>query len=80
MTDTAMQSKGLSKPMRAALRELAKHHETERYGVVESFNYPTPGTLRALQKRGLIECDRFYACKDVRFTPAGRTALEKQEF
>jgi len=64
----------LSQPMIDALRRIGKEADPTT-GVVERMHGVTPGTLRGMERRGLIQCDRFYATDAVSLTDAGRAAL-----
>lgn len=66
----------LSKPMLDALREIKRQTDPET-GIARRLWCVTPGTLRALERRGLIRCSAMYATDDVRMTDAGRAAAAK---
>lgn len=59
--------------MLSALRQIEK--ESSLTGAVRDLIGPTPGTIRAMERRGLVKCGPIYACCDVSLTDAGRAAL-----
>lgn len=67
----------LSPPMKQALQKIIQQCDASIEGRIKRVYFATPGTLRALERRGLIKCDACYATDFVEPTNVGRTELAK---